>query len=152
MIYRLDFGEDTTVAITHMQTDMPIGHKANKLYSTSDGVWQYKVLVDGSLALYFAGKNPTDTYALYFGLSAISEEKQAVANASRLDISKWETDGIWLFPIFYPKYTSWPFGKLDIEEDEDLDDISSVLNEGLYIMNIGRYRLYVKDGKKYLFL
>lgn len=152
MIYELEFGADSTVAITHMQSEMPIGYKNDKLYGTSDGLWQYKVLGDSSLVLYFAGDDLTDTHVLYFGVSATSEEKQAIAKAQRLDISRWEKDGLWLFPVVYPRYTSWPFGKPDIEDDEEEGDVSSVLSDGQYIMNIGRYRLYVKDGKKYLFL
>ena len=69
-----------------------------------------------------------------------------------IDVASWVDNALWLFPIMYPQYTSWPFGKPDIKEDEDSDDASSVLSEGQYLMNIGRYRLYVKDGKKYLFL
>ena len=91
-------------------------------------------------------------YVLYSGVSTATGEKEPVAKVYRIDVASWVDNALWLFPIMYPQYTSWPFGKPDIKEDEDSDDASSVLSEGQYLMNIGRYRLYVKDGKKYLFL
>ena len=73
-----------------------------------------------------------------------------VAKVQRMDVANWETDGFWLFPIIYPKYTSWPFGKNIIPEEGDLETTSSILSEGTYVMHLGGYVLYVKDKRKYL--
>ena len=151
MIYELDLKKDSTLSIVHIQTGDTIGHKNTRLSNNENMTWQYKILADGSLIIYFVDKEkPTNTYVLHFGISSTSEEKYPVGKAQFLDIAKWEKGGLWLFPIVYPKYTTWPFGKPKIEDD--IDNPSSILSEGQYLMNIGHYRLYVKDGKKYLFL
>ena len=151
MIYELDFDTDSTLSILHVETEDTIGYMGTKLNSKSDGKWRYKLLDDNSLAVYFVTENK-DTYVLYVDVSMASGEMQPVIKAKRMNMQQWTNGGWLLFPILYPQYTSWPFGKPDIKEDEDSDDASSVLSEGQYLMNIGRYRLYVKDGKKYLFL
>lgn len=151
MIYHLDFDEDSTVSIVHVQTGEPIGYKDSKL-SGLESKWNYKVLDDKSLVIYYITDQTMKNYVLYSGVSTVTGEKEPVAKVYMIDVASWVDNALWLFPIMYPQYTSWPFGKPDINEDEDSDDASSVLSEGQYLMNIGRYRLYVKDGKKYLFL
>ena len=37
-----------------------------------------------------------------------------------------------------------------IPKDEDIETISSILSEGIYVMHFGGYVLYVKDQRKYL--
>ena len=65
-------------------------------------------------------------------------------------MANWESDGFWLFPIIYPRYTSWPFGKKNVYEDEDEETLSSILSEATYMMHLGGYVLFVKDKQKYL--
>ena len=56
---------------------------------------------------------------------------------------KW----LWLFPIIDRTFTSWPFGKFNA-----VDTIESTPSEEEYIIPWGVYKLYIKDGKKYLVL
>ena len=153
MIYQLDFSQDSTMCIEHVLTGEAIGYKGTRLDMNQDSVWRYKVLSDSSLAIYFAHEQPSKTYALYVGVSVEEDDaKKPVVKSQLLDVANWKSGGFVLFPIMYPQYTSWPFGKPDIEEDDDTNYSSSILNDGQYLMHIGRYRLYVKDGKKYLLL
>lgn len=147
MIYELDFAEDSTLYIHHEVSGTAIGYKDNKLYDTSESVWRYRVLEDGSLVVYSPLEELTNTFALSFGVSWNQDELLPVAQSTRMDVTQYEENAMWLFPILYPRYVCWPFGKPEIE-DEDKDDLQE--GESVYLMNIGRYALYVKDGKKYL--
>ena len=140
MIYQLDFTSDSTLHITHSNSQTPIGHKDNKLFPNAEA-WEYKQLNDNSLGIAYTYKNRH--YALFFGIPNMSDE--AVAYAQGLDIEKWEEDGMYLFPVLRSKYTSWPFGKYDSVEQIYRPDIS----DGILI-RIGTHLLYIKNGKKYL--
>lgn len=148
MIYELEF-EDSTLSITHAISEKPIGYLDTRL-DHIEKKWQYKVLKDGSLVIYLTDIIPTNTYALRFSVSTNYDERPLVAKVQRMDVVNWESDGMWLFPIMYPYYTSWPFGKKEIPKDEDIETISSILSEGIYVMHFGGYVLYVKDQRKYL--
>lgn len=146
MIYELEF-EDSTLTITHVASEKQIGYLDTRL-DYSENKWQYKVLKDGSLGIYLTDVTPTNTYALRFAVSTNYDEKYLVAKVQRLDVANWESDGFWLFPIIYPRYTSWPFGKKNVYEDEET--LSSILSEATYMMHLGGYVLFVKDKQKYL--
>lgn len=103
VLYDVQFYEDSTVSIMHDDTKGMIGYKGNKLF-TIDTLWQYRVLEDGSLAIYYPYED--DYYALYMGL----QQKKIVAYAQRIDIANWRSSGLWLFPKV--EITTWPFGKL----------------------------------------
>lgn len=103
VLYDVQFYEDSTVSIMHHDTKGMIGYKGNKLF-TIDTLWQYRVLEDGSLAIYYPYED--DYYALYMGL----QQKKIVAYAQRIDIANWRSSGLWLFPKV--EITTWPFGKL----------------------------------------
>lgn len=148
MIYELEF-EDSTLTITHVASEKQIGYLDTRL-DCSENKWQYKVLKDGSLGIYLTDVTPTNTYALRFAVSTNYDEKYLVAKVQRLDVANWESDGFWLFPIIYPRYTSWPFGKKNVYEDEDEETLSSILSEATYMMHLGGYVLFVKDKQKYL--
>lgn len=104
VLYDVQFYEDSTVSIMHDDTKGMIGYKGNKLF-TIDTLWQYRVLEDGSLAIYYPYED--DYYALYMGF----QEKKIVAYAQRIDIANWRSSGLWLFPKV--EITTWPFGKYD---------------------------------------
>lgn len=146
MIYELEF-EDSALTITHVASEKQIGYLDTRL-DCSENKWQYKVLKDGSLGIYLTDVTPTNTYALRFAVSTNYDEKYLVAKVQRLDVANWESDGFWLFPIIYPRYTSWPFGKKNVYEDEET--LSSILSEATYMMHLGGYVLFVKDKQKYL--
>jgi hypothetical protein len=148
MIYELEF-EDSTLSIKHVVSEKPIGYLGTRLDYT-ENKWQYRVLNDGSLVVYLTDVGSTNTYALRYSVSTNYDERPLVAKVQRMDVANWETDGFWLFPIIYPKYTSWPFGKNIIPEEGDLETTSSILSEGTYVMHLGGYVLYVKDKRKYL--
>lgn len=148
MIYELEF-EDSTLSIRHVATEKPIGYLSERLDDT-ENKWQYRVLKDGSLVVYLTDGSSTNTYALRYLVSTNYDERPLVAKVQRMDVANWETDGFWLFPIIYPNYTSWPFGKNIFPEDGDLETTSSILSEGTYVMHLGGYVLYVKDKRKYL--
>ena len=148
MIYELEF-EDSTLSIKHVATEKPIGYLSERLDDT-ENKWQYRVLKDGSLVVYLTDGSSTNTYALRYLVSTNYDERPLVAKVQQMDVANWETDGFWLFPIIYPNYTSWPFGKNIFPEDGDLETTSSILSEGTYVMHLGGYVLYVKDKRKYL--
>ena len=104
VFYDVQFSEDSTVSIMHDDTKGMIGYKGNKLF-TIDTLWQYRVLEDGSLAIYYPYED--NYYALYMGL----QQKKIVAYAQRIDIANWRSSGLWLFPKV--EITTWPFGKYD---------------------------------------
>ena len=144
MIYNLIFAEDSTLSIVHHLSGIPIGYKNNKLYPTAS-TWRYKVLSDGSLVIYYVYQK--NTYTLYFESNPATIEDKLVAYSRLVDIGLWEHDGMWLFPIIDRTFTSWPFGKFNA-----VDTIESTPSEEEYIIPWGVYKLYIKDGKKYLVL
>ena len=104
VLYDVQFYEDSTVSIMHDDTKGMIGYKGNKLF-TIDTLWQYRVLEDGSLAIYYPYED--NYYALYMGFP----QKKRVAYSEQIDIAKWRKFGLWLFPKV--EITTWPFGKYD---------------------------------------
>ena len=104
MLYDVQFYEDSTVSIMHDDTKGMIGYKGNKLF-TIDTLWQYRVLEDGSLAIYYPYED--NYYALYMGF----QQQKIVAYAQRIDVANWRSSGLWLFPKV--EITTWPFGKYD---------------------------------------
>lgn len=108
VLYDVQFYEDSTVSIMHDDTKGMIGYKGNKLF-TIDTLWQYRVLEDGSLAIYY----PYDDkyYALYMGLKTIGNINLTVAYSQEINIPIWCKFGLWLFPKV--EITTWPFGKYD---------------------------------------
>lgn len=138
MFYNVDYYDNKTLYLTHSATYEPIGYKATKLYE-DDTPWNYKVLDDGSIILYYAyNKNQ---YALYFG----QQNGRVGAYAQILDIDKWTSNAMWLFPVVEKEYTSWPFGKFD-----ELDDI--IVPQASASYRLGIYELHIKNGKKLLFI
>ena len=104
VLYDVQFYEDSTVSIMHDDTKGMIGYKGNKLF-TIDTLWQYRVLEDGSLAIYYPYED--NYYALYMGF----QQQKIVAYAQRIDVANWRSSGLWLFPKV--EITTWPFGKYD---------------------------------------
>ena len=138
MFYNVDYYDNKTLYLTHSATYEPIGYKATKLYE-DDTPWNYKVLDDGSIILYYTyNKNQ---YALYFG----QKNGRVGAYAQILDIDKWTSNAMWLFPVVEKEYTSWPFGKFD-----ELDDI--IVPQASASYRLGIYELHIKNGKKLLFI
>ena len=154
MVYQLEIEEDSTLTIVHEMTGEYIGYKGNKLSSESEIKWTYKILSDGSMAIYTQYEQPTNIYALNFVMQGSIGDFSLVAKMQKIDIHQWTEDGFWLFPILYPRYTSWPLGpKDDQDNDEDMEDeetLSTILNKGTYLMHWGEYAIYAKDKKKYL--
>ena len=108
VFYDVQFYKDSTVSIMHHDTKRMIGYKGDKLF-TIDTLWQYRVLEeDGSLAIYYHPYE--DYYALYMGLKTIATKNLMVAYSQPIDIAKWRSSGLWLFPKV--EITTWPFGKL----------------------------------------
>ena len=101
------------------------------------------MLSDSSLLVYYDYKGWQ--YALILGYDP---DDNVVARSQRMDVGEWTRDAFWLFPIVYPEYTSWPFGKLYAIEDIKVP-IDKV---GECVLHWGGYELRVKDGKKRLYL
>ena len=146
MQYRISFESDTTLSIMHVCTNTPIGYKDANL-ATAYSLWRYRILVDGSLLIYTVYKNKT--YVLFFGFKPYASSSEGLmAYLHSMDINKDTGNALWLFPVMFPQYTSWPFGKL-----ESVDDILvPFTNKGEYVIYFGRHRLYIKDGKKFLLM
>ena len=139
-VYWLDFGSDSTLYISHSASGDPIGYKDGKLCALASE-WRYRVLGDGSMGIYCdlsAGVG-----ALYFGLYG---DSPAAYFQKINSLDNWKGDGLWLFPAVRAAYTSWPFGKWDAVETVKSVPYSSAE----YIMNMGGYKLYIKDGKKWI--
>ena len=139
-VYWLDFGPDSTLYIRHSASGTPIGYKDGNLCALASE-WRYRVLGDGSMGIYCdlsAGVG-----ALYFG----SYGDSPAAYFQKIhSLDSWKGDGLWLFPAVRAAYTSWPFGKWDAVETVKSVPYSSAE----YIMNMGGYKLYIKDGKKWI--
>lgn len=104
VLYDVQFYKDSTVRIVHHDTKGMIGYKGDKLF-TIDTLWQYRVLEDGSLAIYYPYEDYY--YALYMGF----QQQKIVAYSQEIDIAIWRKYGLWLFPKV--EITTWPFGKYD---------------------------------------
>ena len=78
---------------------------------------------------------------MYFG----QKNGRVGAYAQILDIDKWTSNAMWLFPVVEKEYTSWPFGKFD-----ELDDI--IVPQASTSYRLGIYELHIKNGKKLLFI
>ena len=144
MQYQITFDSDTTLSIMHVYTNTPVGYKDGNL-SSVNSMWRYRILKDESLLIYSIYKNKT--YVLCFGFDPYDKlNKDVVAYLQSVDIDKYVESALWIFPVMFPQYTSWPFGKLESVENIL---VPSTL-EGGYIFYFGRYRLYIKDGKKFL--
>ena len=151
MIYQLDFLENSRLGMTHLQSGKTIGYgDDNRLINGEEEIWEYRVLEDSSLLIYQTNKKTQYTYALLYGISTSQDSRPTVASTYRLDIDGWTENAFWLFPILYPQYTSWPFGRVIEEGDDTLENMSDIINEGVLIMNVANYCLYLKDNKKYL--
>lgn len=144
MVYDIAVLSDTTLQMTHLLTNSPIGHEARAL-SAEPSLWHYTALDDGSYAIYY----PYDskTYALYFGLDSYSD---VVATAMKLDVAKWHKDGIWIFPALYATHTSWPFGKLEGVENIVLPNLNGQNTK--CVMYFGAYELRINNGQKTLII
>ncbi len=96
VFYYVEFNkEDSTLTLMHNKTKKMIGHKQTKL-SSSDNLWRYKVLEDGSLAIYYSYEDSYEKnyYALYMGL----QQNTMVAYAQEINIVNWDSNALWLFP------------------------------------------------------
>lgn len=142
MIYDVTILSDTTLQIVHLATGTSVGYKNTSLHATNS-LWKYKVLSDSSLLVYYDYKGWQ--YALILGYDP---DDNVVARSQRVDVGEWTRDAFWLFPIVYPEYTSWPFGKLYA-----IEDIKMPMDKvGECVLHWGGYELRVKDGKKRLYL
>lgn len=143
MIYTITFLSDSTLTIKYTKTGESIGYSGQTL-SSSPATWNYHILRDGSLAIYYAYGNKN--YALWLGFGAQANANTAVAYAQQIALHTWQKDGFWLFPAILSNYTSWPFGKWDAIEKIEVD--SPLSSE--YVFHFGQYQLQIIDGKKYL--
>ena len=152
MIYQLDFLENGKLGLTHVQSGKRIGYGGNdnRLINGEEELWDYKVLEDSSLLLYFTNKQTSCTYVLSCAVSNSVDNKRPVLLTQNINVDKWTKDAFWLFPVVYPRYTSCPFEKVIEEEDKQQENFQDVINEGVFVMNIANYCLYVKEKKKYL--
>ena len=142
MIYDVVFASDSILSIEHVASGTLVGYKNTSLH-TNNSLWKYKVLSDSSLLMYYdySGRQ----YALMLGYDP---DNNVVARAQRVDVGKWTSNAFWLFPIVYPTYTSWPFGKMYGVEDVRVP----MDGTGECVWHWGNYELHVKDGKKILYL
>lgn len=140
-VYELNFTSDSTLTILH-PTYGYIGYKQNRL-ANEMAEWHYRVLDDGSLAIYYSFDK--EDFALYMGAGYTSLENGVVGFVRPLAIDQWHNDGIWLFPILHAQYTTWPFGKFDA-----IDTVEADVPTAPYHLQWGVYDMYVVEGKKYL--
>lgn len=145
MAYVITFLSDSTLSIRHSKSGENIGYQANAL-AAKESVWNYRILDDGTLGIYYTYNNKS--YALWFGFGPQSTNTTAIAYIQQIALDAWIGDGICLFPAVVSTYTSWPCGKWNaLEKTEVQPPLSSD-----YIIHFGQYQLHIKDGKKYIFL
>ena len=142
MVYEVIFEGDSTLTLMHAESGTFVGYKNTRLHSTRS-LWQYRVLADGSLAIYCT-QSGDKQYAIY---TDFDEDANVVFGLQRLAVDKWEENALWLFPVVRAQYTSWPFGKMYGVEDVVMP---SPGDKGVYVLDWGGYKLYIKDGKKWL--
>ena len=142
MVYEVIFEGDSTLTLMHAESGTFVGYKNTRLHSTRS-LWQYRVLADGSLAIYCT-QSGDKQYAIY---TDFDEDANVVFGLQRLAVDKWEENALWLFPVVRAQYTSWPFGKMYGVEDVVMP---SPEEKGVYVLDWGGYKLYIKDGKKWL--
>ena len=140
MLVDVIFHDDFTLSLAHYTTNRPIGHTNDKLASL-DVPWQYLLLEDGSIAIYY--QYNSNDYALYVGYHA----NEMMAYAQKLNIDKWISQAFWLYPLIEKEYTSWPFGKF-----EGVENIFRPNYTGNAILHWGIYELHIQDGKKIIYL
>jgi hypothetical protein len=140
MLVDVIFHDDFTLSLAHYTTNRPIGHTNDKLASL-DVPWQYLLLEDGSIAIYY--QYNSNDYALYVGYHA----NEMMAYAQKLNINKWTSQAFWLYPLIEKEYTSWPFGKF-----EGVENIFTPNYTGNAILQWGIYELHIQDGKKIIYL
>ena len=143
MVYTLQFAADSTLYIQNTKTAEFIGYQAGSLAS-KETAWKYRVLQDGSLAIYYSYNQKT--YALWMGFGAQGTNATACAYAQQIALDTWTKDGYWLFPAILSNYTSWPTGQWNDIKNTEMQ--SPLYPE--YIMPFGPYYLEIKAGKKFL--
>ena len=143
MIYALTFLSDHELEIQHMKTGTYVGYTKNQL-SSERSIWQYRILEDNSLAIYYIYQEKA--YALYFGFGVQGTTEYAIAYAQHISIDDWHKNGMWLFAAEMTEYTSWPLGRGD-----DLENIFTPHHSSNnFTWYIGGYKLHILNGKKYL--
>lgn len=147
MVYHMDFAADSTVVIEHVATSKYVGFSGNKL-SAKSSVWQYKVLEDSSLCVYYLASNAERMLTFGYGPSATYDD--VVAYSTSVDLSKMKSDGLLLYSPIETIFTTWPFGRLDALEMLPVQESQNGKNA--YIMQLGNYLLRIENGKKYLYL
>ena len=126
--------------MTYVKTGKSIGYSGTKL-TDDNSVWQYKVLDDGSIAIY--SNNQNTIYALYIGQPNGSP---MCGYMQPISLDKWKNNALWFFPNLEVQYTSWPFGKF-----EGVDNIfQSHAVDGVFHMGI--YELHIQNGQKILYI
>ena len=143
MIYTISFLSDSTLTIQHTTSQLPIGYQARTL-SATPAEWHYRLLDDGSLAIYYLHNGTS--YALWLGFGSQATHTNAVAYSQKIALSTWVKDGFWLYPAIIAEYTAWPLGKWNALEKTEVTLPLSLE----YTMYFGPYQLVIKDGKKYL--
>ena len=142
MVYYVEFVSDSTLTLKHSSSNTDVGYVKRSL-SDTQSLWQYRVLNDGSLMVYYAYQEKT--YILYFGsgINGTSEYMSAYSQPALVDL--YTKGALILFPAVVTHYTSWPLGKRD-----SVKDIMVQKDSGEWIYRFGLYELHVKDRKKTL--
>jgi hypothetical protein len=144
MVYALEMGDDSTLTIQHISSGEWIGYEGSRLISRQS-VWQYKVVDDGTLVVYYTiGKQ---AYALYMDNGLHATDLTITAYAQPMKVERWTENALMLFPAQMAEYTSWPLGKGNGVENMF---VPQQVVEGEALVRVGNYMLYIKDGRKYL--
>ena len=144
MVYALEMGDDSTLIIQHISSGEWIGYEGSRLISRQSA-WQYKVVDDGTLVVYYTiGKQ---AYALYMDNGLHATDLAITAYAQPMKVERWTENALMLFPAQMAEYTSWPLGKGNGIENMF---VPQQVVEGEALVRVGNYMLYIKDGRKYL--
>ena len=144
MVYVLEMGDDSTLTIQHISSGEWIGYEGSRLINRQS-VWQYKVVDDGTLVVYYTiGKQ---SYALYMDNGLHATDLTITAYAQPMKVERWTENALMLFPAQMAEYTSWPLGKGNGIENMF---VPQQVVEGEALVRVGNYMLYIKDGRKYL--
>lgn len=144
MQYFIDFNDDSTAFITHIASREPIGYKEENLEPVS-ALWKYRVLEDKSLVFYYLYNN--EEYFLYVMCKDNENVLYACTN-NEMQISLWDSDGFWLFPIIEEHFTSTPLERTP----SAVDDIDRPIESINAVYHFGIYELRISNGKKSLII
>jgi len=143
-VYQLYFLEDSTLTISHVLSNTPIGYKQTDLSAKTQSTWKYRTYMNHSIAFYTVINN--NVYIL-----RVTDNGENIELGKTYDFPNWPSNSMFLFRIPDEEptytYTAYPQRMLDIPEI----DTNSLFHHPTDV-RVGTSILRIEDHKKYLIL